>query len=118
LAGYFYFFNVRKIPYVITRSAKTRAIGSLSIFTYDWLPLDYYVIIDSTDVVFGRYIPDPDDPSYLQTKNACHVHASDMSSQEFINQHIESFDKMVEHGKLIGLHLVSKVEDGVVAQNM
>jgi hypothetical protein len=85
------------------RCEKEGDINSLEISSYEWMPIEYFIIFDNSDLVYGRFIADPDDPTHLRVKETFHIQNNDAASSAMIKNFSECFDKLNQHGSLIGV---------------
>ena len=78
-------------------------IGNVTIYTYDFTPAEYYVVFDSSDVVFGKFVFNVNEPSYLKVDTACHVSASSAAQAAVVRSFVSSFDGLIAAGPKMGV---------------
>jgi hypothetical protein len=71
-------------------------IGSLEIGRYDFCPLEYEAILDSSFLIHGLYHPSAAESYGVRVRSPIAVHAQSSSGAEMISEHIKRFDYMFE----------------------
>jgi len=75
-------------------------IGSLEIRRYDFPPLEYEVMFDSSFLISGLYHPSTAESYGVRVRSPIVVHARSSSGAEMISEHIERFDSLFESCQL------------------
>lgn len=111
--------DINYIPHYFSKQIKTKAsewkrlekdksIKTLKMWWYNFFPLDYFVLIDDSDLVFGRYIINREEPSFLQVREAYHFKSNTPLGKKLIQDYLMVFDNIITTQEITGVRLISE----------